>query len=187
MRGGAHGDDASALNATHAPHYIYGTDDEFAPFQGGKGPKSPFGVELPSVPETIAAWVGHAACPNAAHRALSDLAGDGTTIERRTYGPDVHGIEAVLYVIEGGGHTWPGMPPFPLSLGKSSANMNANDAIWDFFRKRKRTEGRRLLPIREPAKDTTFNQGSRLGRSLALPVLHKMTRIEFHSNPLARS
>ena len=37
--------------------HIHGTDDEFAPFHGGQGSKSIYGMALPSIPETIAAWV----------------------------------------------------------------------------------------------------------------------------------
>jgi len=83
------------------------------------------------------AWI-----PSLRHRSgtsrierFPDTAGDGTEIERQEFGPGVGGIEVVLYIIEGGGHTWPGMPPLPLALGKSSANMNANDTIWEFFQK----------------------------------------------------
>jgi polyhydroxybutyrate depolymerase len=115
--------------------HIHGTDDEFAPFNGGKGPKSPFGAHLPSVLETILAWVRANGLPETPRvDRFPDTAGDGTTIERRTFGPK-QGVDVVLYVVEGGGHTWPGMPPLPLVLGKSSANLNANDVIWEFFRK----------------------------------------------------
>ena len=43
--------------------------------------------------------------------------------------------EVVLVVIEGGGHTWPGRPPLPAQLGKSTMNIAANDWIWEFFQK----------------------------------------------------
>ncbi len=116
--------------------HIHGTNDEFAPFLGGRGPRSTFGVEALSIPETIATWVRANGLPEEPRvERFPDVAGDGTTVERRTYGPRADGIEAVLYVIEGGGHTWPGQPPLPLTLGKSSTNMNANDAIWEFFQK----------------------------------------------------
>lgn len=45
------------------------------------------------------------------------------------------GSEVVLVVIEGGGHTWPGMKPPASFMGKSAMNVSANDLMWDFFKK----------------------------------------------------
>ena len=39
----------------------------------------------------------------------------------------------VLYVIEGGGHTWPGQDPMVGFIGKSTKNISANDLIWELF------------------------------------------------------
>jgi polyhydroxybutyrate depolymerase len=114
--------------------HIHGTEDEFASFHGGRGPKSLYREPLPSVADTVLDWVRACGLPETPRvETIPDRAGDGTTIQKQTYGPSPAGTEVVLYVVEGGGHTWPGMPPLPLSLGKSSANMNANDVIWDFF------------------------------------------------------
>ena len=41
----------------------------------------------------------------------------------------------VLFVIEGGGHTWPGKQPPVGFIGKSTKNISANDLIWEFFEK----------------------------------------------------
>jgi polyhydroxybutyrate depolymerase len=41
----------------------------------------------------------------------------------------------VLYVIEGGGHTWPGRTPRFAFLGKSTSHISANDLMWEFFQK----------------------------------------------------
>jgi polyhydroxybutyrate depolymerase len=116
--------------------HIHGTDDEFAPLAGGAGPRSVFGAALPSIPETIAAWVRADDCPETpTTTTIPDRVGDGTRIVRSAYGPGRDGSEVVLYVVEGGGHTWPGRPPLPLSLGKSTGNMDANDVIWEFFQR----------------------------------------------------
>jgi len=37
------------------------------------------------------------------------------------------------YAIEGRGHAWPGGPALPL-LGDSVSNINASEALWEFFR-----------------------------------------------------
>jgi polyhydroxybutyrate depolymerase len=38
----------------------------------------------------------------------------------------------VLYVIEGGGHTWPGALDRP-GLGRITQSVNATELIWRFF------------------------------------------------------
>jgi polyhydroxybutyrate depolymerase len=66
---------------------------------------------------------------------LPDKAHDGTTVSLKTYGRGKDGAEVVLVVIEGGGHTWPGREPLLQYLGKSTKNVSANDAMWEFFQK----------------------------------------------------
>ncbi len=36
------------------------------------------------------------------------------------------------YLIEGGGHTWPGAVPVP-GLGHTTRDISASELIWDFF------------------------------------------------------
>ena len=60
---------------------------------------------------------------------------DGTTVQRKTYGPGKDGAEVVLFVITGGGHTWPGRDPRVRFLGKSTQNISANDLMWEFFQR----------------------------------------------------
>ena len=45
--------------------------------------------------------------------------------------------EVVLYIIEGGGHTWPGGYQYlnERIIGKTSRDMNAAEVIWNFFEK----------------------------------------------------
>lgn len=116
--------------------HFHGTDDEFAPFAGGKGPKSIYGQEFLSVDHTIANWVQANGCPpDPVIESFPDRQKDGTTIIRKIYGPGRDETEVILVVIDGGGHTWPGRSPLPLALGKSTSNIQANDWIWDFFQK----------------------------------------------------
>jgi len=48
---------------------------------------------------------------------------DETKVTRRTHGKGKDGSEVVLVVIEGGGHTWPGMKPPAGFMGKSTRNV----------------------------------------------------------------
>ncbi len=118
--------------------HIHGTDDEFAPFHGGRGPRSVYGAHAQSVEQTVRTWVRINGCSETP--TVTDIppgVDDGTRIIRHVYGPCAAGAEVVLLIVEGGGHTWPGRPPLPLALGKSTANLNANDAVWEFFQRHK--------------------------------------------------
>ena len=115
--------------------HFHGTDDAFAPFQGGRG-RGLSGTSFFSVDHSIAAWVEADGCdPNPVTIRLPDTTDDGTTVTRTTYGQGKDGAEVVLIVIEGGGHTWPGREPRLASLGKSTRDISANDLMWDFFQR----------------------------------------------------
>lgn len=118
--------------------HFHGTDDEFAPFKGGTGAKSRSGTDFYSVEHSIRAWVKANGCKEEpATEQLPEKVADGTKVVRKTYGGGKDGAEVVLVVIEGGGHTWPGRAPTLKVLGKSTQNIAANDAMWDFFQKHK--------------------------------------------------
>jgi polyhydroxybutyrate depolymerase len=115
--------------------HFHGTDDEFAPFKGGKG-KGPSGTEFYSVEHSIKTWIKENGCPEEpVVTKLPDKADDGMTVTRKTYGPGKDGAEVVLIEIEGGGHTWPGQEPRVKFLGKSTKDISANDLMWEFFQK----------------------------------------------------
>ncbi|MGE0759811.1 MAG: PHB depolymerase family esterase [Pirellulaceae bacterium] len=114
--------------------HFHGTDDQFAPFTGGKGNRSLSGTDFYSVEHSIRAWVTANACSTEpVVTTLPDKAGDGTTITRKTYGNGRDGAEVVLVEVHGGGHTWPGQVSALRWLGKSTRNISANDAMWEFF------------------------------------------------------
>jgi polyhydroxybutyrate depolymerase len=116
--------------------HFHGTADEFLPFGGGFGPKSVAKVLFRSVDQSVLAWVKADGCPEKPVVAdLPDKAHDGTTVQRRTYGPGKDGAQVVLLVINGGGHTWPGRDPKIGFLGKSTKNVSANDQMWEFFQR----------------------------------------------------
>ena len=116
--------------------HFHGTNDEFAAFNGGPGPKSASGTDFYSVEHSIQAWVKTNGCPTDPKvEKLPDKADDGMTVTKKTYGPGKDGAEVILFVIEGGGHTWPGREPLVQRLGKSTKDISANDLMWDFFQK----------------------------------------------------
>jgi polyhydroxybutyrate depolymerase len=118
---------------------FHGTNDEFVPVEGGVGKRSVTGTKHYSVEHSIHAWVQANACP--AMPAVTTLANhidDGTTTEVQVYGPGRDRSEVVLYLIHGAGHIWPGRPPRPHYLGKTTYNVSANEVIWEFFKRHKR-------------------------------------------------
>ena len=121
---------------------IHGTNDEFAPFEGGggKGPLGRSGVtKFRSVDYTIQTWIKANGCSSTAKvEAIPDKSEDGMKSTRKTWSGGKEGSEVVLIEIDGGGHTWPGMDPPMDSLGKSTKDFTANDLMWEFFKKHPR-------------------------------------------------
>lgn len=54
-------------------------------------------------------------------------------VTRERWGDGRDGAEVVLVTIDGGGHTWPGQRPPVWFIGRSTADVSANDLIWEFF------------------------------------------------------
>lgn len=113
--------------------HFHGSADTIVPIAGPDARTEKF-LKFKSVADSVALWAKVDGCPPVpVVTDLPDRAGDGTTIRKKVYGPGRDGSEVVLYIIFGGGHTWPGRPGVLPSLGKSTANLSANDLIWEFF------------------------------------------------------
>jgi len=104
-----------------------GTADPIVPFNGGQV-QCCGGAVIGGAPDAMARWAQHDACsPSFREDRL------GTEVRRRTWsGCQGHGA-AVLYIIDGGGHTWPGAIPFA-PLGLTTQQIRASDTIWAFFK-----------------------------------------------------
>lgn len=68
---------------------------------------------------------------------------DGVTVERMDYSSTRSGINVVQYILNGGGHSWPGLKERngrfwkklrEKLLGKSCPDFNATETIWNFFK-----------------------------------------------------
>lgn len=118
--------------------HFHGTADTLVPFQGPTESSAKF-LHFQSVPETIRTWAAIDGCPPKPRiTELPDTVDDGTRVRREYYGPGTGGAEVVLYVIDGGGHTWPGHPWPTALLGKATQDISANDLIWEFFQRHPR-------------------------------------------------
>ena len=115
--------------------HFHGTADKLVPYAGADERARKI-VPFKSVDDTMRIWAKIDGCPETPVVVdLPDSADDGTTVERKTWGPGTDGAEVILYVVEGGGHTWPGRERPVKFLGKSTRDISANDLIWDFFQK----------------------------------------------------
>ncbi len=103
---------------------FHGTADLLVPFNGGFISLAPL-----SVRENLARWANHNGCGDTMRE--SRIADD---VQVDYYESCTSGADTILYVIQGGGHTWPGADIPVLTLGKTTQSIDATDIIWDFFR-----------------------------------------------------
>jgi polyhydroxybutyrate depolymerase len=124
---------------------INNVKDPLVPWNGGdiRGPSGlkKLGKVL-SVAQTIEFWVKHNECspsPTITEEPDRDPK-DGTRVRREVYGGGKDSTEVILYAIEGGGHTWPGGYQYLSTsiVGKTSKDIDANEVIWNFFKKHSR-------------------------------------------------
>lgn len=92
-----------------------------------------------STSETVKYWVKHNQCsltPTIICEPDRDP-NDDTRVCKEVYGNCKEGTEVILFAVEGGGHTWPGgwqyLPGW--IVGKTSKDIDANEVIWNFFKK----------------------------------------------------
>jgi polyhydroxybutyrate depolymerase len=119
--------------------YMHGTTDPIVGYNGGKL----FGRKMYSHKDVIEKWVKMNRCdPEPLKTDIPDNSHDGTEIFKQEYVNRATGLKVISYGIGNGGHTWPGgrqyFPEF--IIGKTTRNLNACQAIWDFFKNYKRKQ-----------------------------------------------
>jgi polyhydroxybutyrate depolymerase len=105
---------------------FHGTDDELVPFEGGPGGR--LGLSLNSVRDNMKGWAGHNRCDMTIQ--TKRIAAD---VVLESYGNCDAGADVHLYVIEGGGHTWPGSDRNISTLGHTTQSISATELAWQFF------------------------------------------------------
>ncbi len=124
--------------------HFHGLQDKIVPYSGQNAEMPKF-LKFKGVEESIACWVKLDHCPETPVESdLPDTKDDGTSVKCRRYGPGKDGSEVVLYLIEGGGHTWPGRRSPSELFGRSTLDISANDLMWEFFEKHPMPESRRV-------------------------------------------
>ena len=103
--------------------HFHGTLDPLVPYNGDAA------LGFISVPDTFGGWGTRDGCTgspvetyrnNDSHCSTYESCGAAATV--------------TLCTVDGGGHTWPGGLPVP-SLGYTTTNLSATDAMWAFFTK----------------------------------------------------
>ena len=116
--------------------HFHGTRDLLVPVEGpGKAEGNVFSFK--SLDQTLHIWCSLNGCSEVPTETTElNPKDDGTKVVRKHYAPKTNGAEIVLYVIEEGGHSWPGLrsPEFGF-LGKTTLDITATDLIWEFFEK----------------------------------------------------
>ena len=106
---------------------FHGTSDPVVPFNGGT--VSCCGnPQIPSAPVAMAGWAQHNGCSTA----YVDEPLSSEVVERHWTGCRPNG-EVRFYMIQGGGHTWPGSAVTLGSLGLTTRQISATDTLWAFF------------------------------------------------------
>jgi polyhydroxybutyrate depolymerase len=105
---------------------FHGTDDDLVPFEGGPGGR--LGLPINAVRDNMLGWAQHNSC---SLDLQTQRIADDVVLESYTgcnAGADVH-----LYVIESGGHTWPGSSRNIAVLGSTTQSISATEVAWQFF------------------------------------------------------
>lgn len=114
--------------------HIHGTADALVPYTGSKKDYEAY-FKFASVEDSVRTWVKLNGCANEPEVVEVLPTRDKYKVICKKYNSGKDGAEVVLYVVEGGGHTWPGRPVAGGFLGPVTYNIRANDAIWEFFQR----------------------------------------------------
>lgn len=114
---------------------IHGTADPSVPYEGVQVPGRELGDPVRvsyGIQDTVAAFARRNGCSLAGQNTTYAERGDspGTSVMRFVPRDCTSGADVELYVINGGGHTWPGHHP---EMGAVNMDMDAGEVLWEFF------------------------------------------------------
>lgn len=113
--------------------HIHGTKDSLVPYGGPSNAKEiPKFLKFLGVEDTILRCIKANGCDADPKVVEIEMKSDKMKVVRKTYANGKASSEVVLYVLEDGGHVWPGGLLNPAFLGKSTNNILTNEVIWDF-------------------------------------------------------
>jgi polyhydroxybutyrate depolymerase len=113
---------------------IDGTSDPIVPYDGGTDKLDR--IPTISVDKSAEQWAKLDHCSDKpAHSKISAKEKGGMETKVDTYEGCQENSSVVLYSVKGGGDTWPGGEQYSVEkeIGKTSHDLDANQAIWSFF------------------------------------------------------
>jgi polyhydroxybutyrate depolymerase len=113
---------------------IHGTKDGLVPYEGTK--KSKY-LMFPPIEEVVRGCAKFNGIEREPMVTRIIPGRDDMKVEKRDFGKGKNGAEVVFYVLEGGGHVWPGRH-VPSILGQNTFNLDACETIWEFVSRFKR-------------------------------------------------
>jgi polyhydroxybutyrate depolymerase len=114
-----------------------GTADPLVPFEGGEvsGDRGP----VISAAASRGKWAVFNGCEQgpAVTQEPDRAPTDETRVRREVHGSCREGSEVVFYVVEGGGHAWPGGTRYLREwiIGRTSRDIDASRTAWEFFQR----------------------------------------------------
>lgn len=107
--------------------HFHGSADQNVPINGGVGSKAYIKDDRPPVQDSIDLWVKADGCDTRPQE--SQVPG----LVIKTYTGCRDGTAVTYYIIQGGGHSWPGGDRISKLLDPPSQAVNATEVMWQFF------------------------------------------------------
>ena len=113
----------------------HGTADPIVPFDGGPMTGRGGDSVVIAAPALADRWARTDGCQDAPSDTMLADTGDGTRTHRLVYQGCAGGTSVVFMRVDGGGHTWPGVPAVlpAAEVGPPSQAFDASEASWQFF------------------------------------------------------
>jgi len=115
---------------------IFGDEDPLVPYHGGE--ISILNIKrgkVISIEDAVEFWVNNNKCNEKPEVTYLNKRLDGTKAIKQVYKPGNVGAEVVYWLIEGGGHTWPGGWQYlpKAIIGRTTREIKASEEILKFF------------------------------------------------------
>ncbi|RYY59806.1 MAG: phospholipase [Chitinophagaceae bacterium] len=108
--------------------HMHSALDQNVPYQGGIGTNGPSDHYNPPLDSVFAVWSSKNSCAVTAQVLVNDSKYKYTRWSSCSVGSEIR-----YYLTTDGGHAWPGGLPGSFMGDMPSANINANDLLWEFF------------------------------------------------------
>jgi polyhydroxybutyrate depolymerase len=117
---------SNCIDHSVAIEVFKGTSDGVVPYNGGRV-NCCGNPTVASTPNIMAQWARHNQCAPTPNEVRV-----GSEVRRQNWTGCVGTSAVVFYIIDGGGHTWPGSIQLP-GLGLTTQQVNASNTLWAFF------------------------------------------------------